>query len=130
MPSAMPSAWPGDPPDASALGGKTVVCKTAPVASSTIRSQETRTRSPSGINSAASICQVWCGWPARPETRGGRCGGGAGPSPAPRNHRCRVRGSGQASSGRRRLRATRIRTAPQVGCWRRRVRASWRDSVG
>ncbi|MGE5754143.1 MAG: hypothetical protein ACM35G_00290 [Planctomycetaceae bacterium] len=96
------------------------------MASSTTRSQQTWVPSAKAIRSEASICQVWWGAVARSDGGRGRRGGGAGPSPASRNQRRSVLGLGQATSGRRAPRATRIRTAPHVGCWRRRASAASR----
>ena len=70
------------------------MCNTAPLNSSAIRTQQTRVPSPRVISSAASTCQTSCGAVARRSEEAGRRPGGAGPSPALRNQRFKVRSAG------------------------------------
>ena len=94
-PRAAAPGWPPRGRRSTARGGKTAVCSTAPVNSSATRSQETLVPSPRAISSAASTSQISWGAAARPAAASGRRPGGAGPSPARRNHRWRVRSAGR-----------------------------------
>jgi hypothetical protein len=107
-----------------------VVWSTAPLHSSVIRSQLTCSFVLSLICSFASICQVSWGAAARAAAAPGRRPAGAGARSARANQRLSVRAVGARRPGSASSNTTRINSAPQVGCARRRSRAARTTSGG
>ena len=117
-------------PGRSSPGGKTRLCRAAPEHSSTTRSQEIISPVANRFWSAASTCQTACGRWARCRDRRGADRTGPGPG---RADGANAGGCGPTGSRPRRpcqLSSTRIRTAPQPGCWRRRSRTASKSGGG